>query len=82
MTNYATISILLDIGSFEPAKFSPLVLLKPMTCAVTVGVSDRPGVHDASVTFVVATRIATTRQYWRRVYACIPVRNDKTRKSI
>ena len=37
----------MDIGSTEPAKFSPLVLLKPMTYATTVGVSDRPGVHDA-----------------------------------
>ena len=34
-----------------------------MTYAVTVGVSDRPGVHDALVTFSVATRIATTCQY-------------------
>ena len=62
MTNYAAILFLLDIGSFEPAKFSPLVLLKPMTYAVTVGVSDRPGVHDAS-RFVATPRIAATRQH-------------------
>ena len=49
MTDYALISFLLDIGSSEPAKFSPLVLLKPMTYTVTVGESDRPGVHDATV---------------------------------
>ena len=42
----------MDIGSTEPAKFSPLVLLKPMTYAVTVGVSDRPGVHDAISSFL------------------------------
>jgi len=41
-----------DIGSCEPAKFSPLVLLKPATYAVTVGVSDRPGVHDALLSFL------------------------------
>ena len=51
----------MDIGSTEPAKFSPLVLLKPMTYAVTVGVSDRPGVHDASLTVMITTRIAITR---------------------
>ena len=51
-----------DIGSFEPAQFSPLVLLKPVTYAVTVGVSDRPGVHDALFRSFVTTRIATTRK--------------------
>ena len=45
-------AIISDIGSSEPAKFSPLVLLKPVTYAVTVGVSDRPGVHDAIIPFL------------------------------
>ena len=48
MTDYAVISFSSDMGSAEPAKFSPLVLLKPMTYSVAVGESDRPGVHDAT----------------------------------